>query len=215
MDLATPLNLVTFVSVDVETTGLDPWRDQIVEIGAVKVRGGAVVEEFATLVRVDRTIPLAARRVHGISNDMLVGKPPVAEALSLFLRFAGDGALVEHSHEAFDVLFLETAHGSPLTAPYINTCALSRRLFPFIPRHSLEECCRRMNITNRSPHRALGDARATAELLICLLATCAPRYPRLQDLVSAASVRRPPGEADARPSRPPSGRWQRRTRRRP
>ena len=213
--LLTPLDLVTFVSVDVETTGLDPRRDKIVEIGAVRVRGGRVVDEFDTLVRIDRTIPATARRVHGISNAMLVGKPSIAEALSQFLTFAGDGALVEHSHEAFDVLFLEAAHGSPLSAPYVNTCALSRRLFPFLPKHSLDECCRRMNIVNRVPHRALGDARATGELLICLLEMAGPRYPHLQDLVAAASVRRSRGEADARPSRRPPGGWHRQTRRRP
>jgi DNA polymerase III epsilon subunit family exonuclease len=190
IELSTPLSLVTFVSVDVETTGLDPQRDEIVEIGAVKVQGGSVIEEFDTLVHVERTIPFTARRVHGISNEMLVGKPRVSEALDRFLRFAGDGVLVEHSHKAFDVGFLEQAHGAPLPAPYINTCALSRRLFPHMRKHSLEECCRRMRITNMRPHRALGDAKATADLLICLLECCSSRYPRLQDLVAVASIER-------------------------
>ena len=190
IELSTPLPLVPFVSVDVETTGLDPRRDEIVEIGAVKVLGGAVTAEFETLVHIDRTIPFTARRVHGISNDMLVGMPSVSEALERFLQFAGDGVLVEHSHKAFDVGFLERARGAPLAAPYINTCALSRRLFPHMRKHSLEECCRRMRITNTRPHRALGDAKATADLLIGLLHFCSSRYPRLQDLVAVASVER-------------------------
>jgi DNA polymerase III epsilon subunit family exonuclease len=195
--LDTPLNLVPFVSIDVETTGLNPQSDAIVEIGAVKAQGGRIIEEFCTLVYVDRTIPLGARRVHGISNEMLVGKPRIREALAMLWQFAGDGALVEHSYQAFDALFLEKAHGSSLTMPYINTCSLSRRLFPHVPKHGLEECCRRFRIANADQQRALGDARATASLLLCLLELCSTRYPRLQDLVAVASIERETG----RPSR--------------
>jgi DNA polymerase III epsilon subunit family exonuclease len=188
--LSTPLHLVRFVSVDVETTGLDPKRDQIVEMGAVVVQGGRVVGEFETLVYIDRTIPFQARRVHGISNEMLVGKPRIGDALPALLEFVGDGALVEHSSYAFDVLFLESAHGSALNAPYINTCTLSRRLFPHLPRHSLEECCLRFGLAQRPEHRALADARATAHLLMRLLELCSTRYPRLEDLLTVASVQR-------------------------
>jgi DNA polymerase-3 subunit epsilon len=190
-----PLSAVTFISVDVETTGLDPARDAIVEIGAVKIQGMRRVEEFETLVYVDQTIPFAARRVHGISNEMLVGKPRIGEAMQLLLDFAGNGALVEHSHRAFDVLFLEQARGKPIEAPYVNTCMLSRKLFPHLPKHSLDECCKRFNIINhershRGRHRALADARATGDLLIRLLELSGPRYPRLRELVSVCSVQR-------------------------
>lgn len=189
--LETPLNLVSFVSVDVETTGLDPRRDAIVEIGAVRVRNGAIVEEFDTLVACDRSIPYEAYRVHRISADMLVGKPPPARALPMLLSFIGDdGVPVEHSWKAFDVAFLEAALGKPLAPVCINTCTLSRKLFPFHRKHSLEECCRRHNIGNRQAHRALSDARATAELLLCFLEVCSARYPRLKDLVTVASVER-------------------------
>ncbi len=188
--LSTPLALVSFVSVDVETTGLDPRGDEIVEIGAVKVRNGVVLGEFDTLVMVDRTIPLAARRVNGISKEMLVGKPRIGEALRRLWEFAAEDVLVEHSHKAFDIAFLEHAQGSPISVPCINTCTLSRKLFPFIPKHSLAECCRRHGIKNAQQHRALSDARATAQLLICMLDTCSSRYARLEDLVRVASVDR-------------------------
>jgi DNA polymerase III epsilon subunit family exonuclease len=190
IDPATPLRLVPFVSIDVETTGLDPRKDQIVELGAVKVLDGKIVDEWGTLVHVKRTIPLGARRVHGISNAMLIGQPPIGDALPPFLQFLGDGALVEHSWKAFDVLFLEQAYGRKLDAPYLNTCTLSRKLFPFHRSHSLEECCKRHRITNAQAHRAVSDARASAELLIYLLAACSSRYPRLEDLLKVASVER-------------------------
>jgi DNA polymerase III epsilon subunit family exonuclease len=185
---SSPLGLVPFVSVDVETTGFDPRRDEIVEIGAVKVESGKPVGEFQTLVLIDRTIPFGARQVHGITNEMLVGQPRIQEAMAKFLAFAAGCVLVEHSDKAFDVAFLEHANGGVLDFPYINTCTLSRRLFPFIPKHSLGACCRRHGIVVDGAHRALGDARATARLLVCLLEICEARYPRLQDLVSVAAV---------------------------
>lgn len=193
--LETPLDRVTFISVDVETTGLDPRRDAIVEIGAVRIEAGRTVDEIETLVYADRTIPLAARRIHGISNEMLVGKPRIAEAMRMLVDFAGDGTLVEHSYKAFDVLFIERAWGAPITAPYVNTCMLSRRLFPHLPRHTLDECCRRFGIVNQARsgqgrHGALSDARATAQLLLKLLELTRTRYPRLGDLVSACSIER-------------------------
>lgn len=188
--LSTPLDQVSFISVDVETTGLDPQRDAIIEIGAVKVRGGRIVDEFDTLVWTNQPIPLEARRVHHISADMLIGAPTIAEALPRLWDFARDGTLVEHSFRAFDVAFLEHAHGSPLTVPYVNTCTLSRRLFPFHRSHSLDKCCTRFAIINAQKHRALSDARATAHLLIKLLDACSTTYPLLQDLVAVASVQR-------------------------
>lgn len=208
MTLSTPLDRVTFVAVDVETTGLDPRRDAIVEIGATRIQGGRVLEEFTTLVYIDRTIPFQAQQVHGITNAMLVGQPRVGEAMRLFLDFCGDGALVEHSLRAFDVAFLERAHGSTLSAPYVNTCTLSRTLFPHLPSHSLDACCKRFRIANTQKHRALSDARATGELLLRLLELCATRYPSLGDLVTAASVQRPRSGASMTTRRTggPSGR---------
>lgn len=188
--LAQPIDLVTLVTVDVETTGLNPATEDIVEIGAVKVRAGKIIDEYQTLVSVDRTIPFAARRVHGISNDMLVGRPRISEALTTFLEFASGSPLVEHSWRAFDIPFLERANRDPLPGPCLNTCTLSRKLFPHIPRHSLAECCKRFRIVNDEQHRALGDARATAQLLICLLELSASRYPLLGDLVRVASIQR-------------------------
>jgi DNA polymerase III epsilon subunit family exonuclease len=190
IDPATPLSLVPFVTVDVETTGFDPKRDAIVEIAAIRTVDGTTVDEWSTLVSIDRTIPWEAQRVHGISNDMLVGQPQITDALPQFLTFLADGALVEHSWKAFDVLFLEHAHGQKLTVPYVNTCTLSRKLFPFHRKHSLEECCKRHKIVNDRAHRALSDARASAQLLSYLLSACSTRYPRLEDLLAVASIER-------------------------
>ncbi|MGH2443469.1 MAG: 3'-5' exonuclease [Chloroflexota bacterium] len=186
--LTTPIEQVSFVAIDVETTGLDPIRDKIVEIGAVRVTGGRMVEEFETLVGIKRSMPPYAERVHRITNEMLLGKPPIEEALGMLTAFLGDCMPVEHCHESFDMAFLAYAHGKPLAPVIINTYALSRSLFPFLPSHSLQTCCKMHRITNRTPHRALSDARATAQLLICLTGICAKRYPRLGDLMKVAAA---------------------------
>jgi len=188
--LHTPIHEIPFVSVDVETTGLDPRLDQIIEIGAVKVINGQTIGEWDTLVSIDQRIPMSAHRVHGITDAMLAGKPTVQDAIRSLLVFAGDGTLVEHSHRAFDIAFLETAHGEPLPIPCLNTCTLSRKLFPFHRSHSLAECCRRYSIDNQNAHRALNDARATAQLLQHLLQACSARYPHFGDLLAVASVQR-------------------------
>lgn len=188
--LATPVQQVSFVIVDVETTGLDPRRDQIVEIGAAQVLGGQVVRTMDTLVSIGRAIPEEAQRIHKISNDMLIGQPPIVQAMAMLMAFIGEGVPVEHSHKSFDAGFLEHAHGKPLASTYLNTCTLSRRLFPLYRSHSLQECCRRHNIERQQQHRALGDALVTAQLLICLLEVGAARYPRLEDLAKIASIER-------------------------
>ncbi|MGH2448021.1 MAG: 3'-5' exonuclease [Chloroflexota bacterium] len=189
IDLDVPVNLVTFVAVDIETTGLDHHRDEIVEIGAAMVRGGRVVDDLSTLVYVDRTIPFQASRVSGIRNDMLVGAPRIEAAMAMLLGFCADGVMAEHSYKAFDVNFLERAYGARFDH-FVNTCTLSRLLFPNIRKHSLEECCRRYHVTNQNQHRAAADARATAEVLIYLLKVGGSRFPRLSDLLRIAAVER-------------------------
>jgi DNA polymerase III alpha subunit (gram-positive type) len=188
IDPDTPLELVPFVSVDLETTGLDPRRDEIVEIGAVRVLGGKLVDEWESLVSVSRGISRPARLVHGISREMLEGQPSIDQALPKLLEFAGDGALVEHSYEAFDLRFLEKANGGDLGLPSLNSYTLSRKLFPFLPAHGLDECCRRYHILRDERHRALSDARAAGALLVRLLEACYVKYPTLGDVLRVASV---------------------------
>mgnify|MGYP001674128600 FL=1 len=86
--MGTPLSEVVFVVVDLETTGGPPGADAITEIGAVRVRGGAVESEMSTLVNPGRAIPAQITVLTGITNAMVAGAPPVGEALSAFLAWA-------------------------------------------------------------------------------------------------------------------------------
>src|SRR5919204_3243682 len=92
-----PLHEVTFVVVDLETTGGDSGRDKITEIGAVKIRGGEVLGEFATLVNPERGIPPAIVSLTGITEAMVVDAPRLAAVLPAFLEFSVGCVLVAHN----------------------------------------------------------------------------------------------------------------------
>ena len=110
---------VSFVVIDLETTGGSPGESGIIEMGAVRVVGGRLVDRFSMLVDPGRSIPSFVSRLTGITHEMVVGQPPIREALPRFLDFAGDGVLVAHNL-AFDLGHLNGAHrslfGRPLDA---------------------------------------------------------------------------------------------------
>ncbi|MBS9532959.1 DEDD exonuclease domain-containing protein [Mycobacterium sp. M1] len=177
------LHETTFVVVDLETTGArcaptgDADADAITEIGAVKVRGGVVEGEFATLVNPRRQIPAQITRLTGITAEMVHDAPTIDVALPMFLEFAGlDRGTVLVAHNAgFDVGFLTAAAGRcgvPWPRPpVLCTVRLARRVLSRdeAPSVRLAELARLFAITTRPTHRALDDARATVDVLHALL----------------------------------------------
>lgn len=158
----TPIEQVSFVFLDVETTGLSARKgDRIVEICARRIRGGSLEAELDTLVDPTREIPAEATRVHGIDASALEGAPTEAEAV---VRMAPlfEGAVMVAHNARFDRGFVEDAltrngHSSPAIEP-IDTLAISRRLWIAHPDgHSLGALAGRLGIENRAPHRARGD----------------------------------------------------------
>ncbi len=176
------LEHATYVVVDLETTGLRPGSSQICEIGAVRVAGFDVVDEFETLV--DPRMPLGpgVSALTGLSDRQLRGAPAVERAVSAFLAFAGDAVLVAHNAR-FDLAFLdretERLTGSRLAAPVLDTVSLARRLLAGrVPRASLAQLSYFFGTSVRPCHRALPDARATAEVLLALLGLAQERGAR-------------------------------------
>jgi DNA polymerase III epsilon subunit family exonuclease len=173
-----PLAAQRYVVFDLEATGLNPsLGDAIVSIGAVAVRDAAPAECFATLVNPGRPIPEASRRHHGIGDAMVADAPRVPEAIAAFAAFAGDAVLVAHN-AAFDQALLHMAElaGAPALAnPVLCSMVVSRWLDLQEPDHSLDGLCGRLGIVIEGRHDALGDARATAELWVRLLARAAAR----------------------------------------
>ncbi|MBR7743154.1 DEDD exonuclease domain-containing protein [Phycicoccus sp. BSK3Z-2] len=169
-DLGTPLSSVTFVVVDLETTGGSPAECGITEIGAVKVRGGEVVGEFQTLVNPGAPIPAFISVLTGISDAMVADAPRIETALPAFLEFAAGSTLVAHNAR-FDVGFLKAAAARTErdwpAFPVLDTVHLARQLVrrDEAPNHRLASLARLFRSTTTPDHRALHDARATVDVL--------------------------------------------------
>lgn len=160
-----------WVVFDVETTGLFPERGhRIIEVGAVAVNGDEMGEEFQSLVCCNVPISKAARKVHGITSEMLVGQPELKQVMMLFKEFTRASTLVAHN-AAFDVGFLqwECMRADLLfTCRYRCTLRMSRKHLPFLPDYKLETVARHLGIPvdGSRRHRALDDARLTARVWI-------------------------------------------------
>ncbi|MFD3705144.1 DEDD exonuclease domain-containing protein [Nocardia sp. NPDC058658] len=174
-ELDTPLYATTFVVVDLETTGTSPDGDAITEIGAVKVRGGEVLGEFATLVNPGYAIPPAIVQITGISTAMVYGAPRIAEVLPGFMEFAAGAVLVAHNAR-FDTAFLKAAAARQDIAwpnpQVLCTVKLARRVLTRdeAPSAKLGVLARILGASVTPTHRALDDARATVDVLHALIA---------------------------------------------
>ncbi len=157
-----------YVVFDLETTALEPPRGEIIEIGAWKVLNGRVGERFHSLVKADRPIPPEVVAITGITERDLLPAPALAEVLPRFLDFIGDATLVAHNVR-FDFTFLRhyarRILNIRLTNPTIDTLGIARARLPGI-KHNLKSLAEHLNIELTGWHRALGDARATADIFI-------------------------------------------------
>ncbi|SEF45789.1 DNA polymerase-3 subunit epsilon [Thermomonospora echinospora] len=169
-DLGTPLAEVTFVVVDLETTGGSPAESAITEIGAVKVRGGEPLGEFATLVDPGAPIPPFITVLTGITQQMVTAAPRIEAVLPAFLEFARGCVLVAHNAR-FDVGFLRAACSAGGYAwpsfPVVDTADLARRVLTRdeVPNCRLGTLARHFRAGTEPCHRALADARATVDVL--------------------------------------------------
>ena len=152
-----------YVVFDLETTGLSSTTDKIIEISAVKVSGGKVVDEFSMLVDPERPIPYGASRVNHITDDMVRGMPTIAAALPDFLDFIGSLPLVGHNILAFDMKFLNREcmelYGRELPNECIDTMRAARACFPDMPHRRLTDLAEHYGLCTDGAHRALADCR--------------------------------------------------------
>ena len=165
---------LTYTVFDTETTGLNPSEgDQIIQIGAARCVNGKLLkqESFEQLVDPERLIPAVTIPIHGITQEMVRGKPKITAVLPAFHAFAQDTVLVAHN-AAFDMRFLQLQErntGLKFDHPVLDTLLLSAVVHPNQESHRLEAIAERFNITVLGRHTALGDALVTAEVWLRLI----------------------------------------------
>jgi len=203
-----PLERAEFHVVDLETTGLSHQCD-ILEIGAVHVAAGRRVSQFFTLVRPVGRIPAKITALTGIDDALVRDAPPQGECLRRFRAWLDrtPGAPFVAHNAPFDAGFVArgfASHGlRPLSAPILCTRKLARRAVPSLPRFDLDRLCGHFGIENGARHRATGDASATADLLVVLLARVQGEagVETLGDLFDLLERRPPPRPGRTRPLR--------------
>ncbi len=155
--------LSDYVVFDLETTGISCRTDRIVEISAVKVRNHQTADEFSSLVNPGCSIPYAAIRVHGITDEMVEDAPLIEDILPVFLEFVEDLPLVGHNIHSFDMKFIYRDCGEYLGSvpenDYVDTLKIARICLPELKHHTLSDLADYYGISTEGAHRALNDCR--------------------------------------------------------
>ena len=159
-----------YVAFDLETTGLSPETDQIIEIGALKVKDGKVVDRFMEFVKPDIKISPMITNITGITNEMVVDARDTQEIMKDFVDFCGDYVLVGHNI-MFDYKFCKiyaNKYGYVFEKRGIDTLKIARKIHKDLESKRLGVLCEHYEIVNQAAHRAYHDALATAKLYQCM-----------------------------------------------
>jgi DNA polymerase III subunit alpha, Gram-positive type len=166
------LSTDTFVVFDVETTGLSAVYDTIIELAAVKIHDGQIIDRFEAFANPHHPLSATTIELTGITDDMVKDAPEVSEVLERFKVWMGDSVLVAHN-ASFDMGFLNVGFKnlgySKVINPVIDTLELARFLFPDFKNHRLNTLCKKFDIELTQHHRAIYDAEATGYLLLKML----------------------------------------------
>lgn len=162
-----------FIVFDLETTGLSAATERITEIGAVRVRGGEIIDRFDTFVNPEKAIPPKITELTGITDADVANAPSEAQALKQFYEFCGgdDGILVAHN-AAFDTTFVkQAASRSEMSYHFtsIDTLPLSRSLFPDLKKHKLDLVAKHLGLGEFNHHRACDDAEVLAQIFLRMI----------------------------------------------
>ena len=160
-----------YVAFDLETTGLDPKRDAIIEIGCAKLRDGEIIDQYSTLVNPRRKLPFMITQLTGIGDRELMTAPGIDAVLGPLTRFIGPAPMIAHN-VSFDIGFLRAA-GLSFANALIDTFEVASIVLPGRSSYSLSALAAEMGIPQAHAHRALEDARVTALLFAALQAQAA------------------------------------------
>ena len=160
-----------YVVVDLETTGLSPTKNNIIEIGAVRYKDGREIDRFASLLMPPANedglfVSKYITCLTGITNEMLLEAPATPEVLKAFDAYLGNDIILGYN-VGFDVNFLYDKFlfylGKPLRNDFIDICRISKKLYPDMPHHRLKDMVAKFQIHQDRAHRAISDVEATQE----------------------------------------------------
>ena len=158
----------TYVVFDLETTGFSPKNDSIIEIGAVKIKNGVIIDNFSEFVNPRRAIPYKITELTGITEDMVRDAQSIHDVLPRFMQFIGDSVIVAHN-ASFDCSFIAkncNDMGLKFSPTVVDTVQVCRFLYPELKSVKLNIVAKHLGVKLESHHRAVDDAKATADILI-------------------------------------------------
>lgn len=162
----------TFVVFDLETFGLNSHKNEIIEIGAIKLKGTRIVDTFSSFVNPNKIIPKRISELTHITQDMLDNAPTIEDVLPKFLEFTKDAVMVAHN-SAFDMGFIrrdaKKYMGIDYKPPIIDTLQMARDLYPDLKGYNLDRLNKTFKLSLENHHRAIDDAQSTAKLFIMFL----------------------------------------------
>ena len=161
----------TYVVFDIETTGFSSSKNRIIEIGAVKVQDGVVIDRYSSFVNPEVPIPFEIEKLTGINDNMVLPHPKIDVILPQFLDFCSDAVLVAHN-ASFDISFIAynaNRLGIEFNPTVIDTVALARLLLPNLNRYKLDTVAKALNISLQNHHRAVDDAGCTALIFLAFV----------------------------------------------
>ncbi len=170
-----------YIAFDLETTGLSVEENQIIEIGALKVKDGKVVERFMEFVKPDEPISYRITQITGITNEMVANARNTEEIIRDFISFCGNDILVGHNI-LFDYQFCKkyaNTYGLSFEKKGLDTLKIARKVHKDFDSKSLGALCEYYDILNQAAHRAYHDALATAKLYQCLAHHFEEKEPKL------------------------------------
>lgn len=153
-----------FVAIDVETTGLSPVANELIEVSAIKYEGTKKIDTFTTLIKPKVRIPYYITNITGITNKMVQSSPSVKEVMPKLIEFIGDNPIVAHNAN-FDYKFIQNYSDNAFSKnTLIDTVQIGRRLYPNLPNHKLGTIAKHIGITEDGFHRAEFDCECCAKI---------------------------------------------------
>lgn len=160
----------SYVVIDIETTGLSPLCDEIIEISAIKVENNSIIETFSFLIKPKcNSLSYFITKLTGITNKMLASAPSISEILPQFSEFIGDSILIGHNVN-FDINFLydefQKILKTKLNNDFVDTMQIARRLYPELAHHKLKDVAEKHGVCTKGAHRGLKDCEITQAVFV-------------------------------------------------